>query len=73
MEAQCKCGISVVITDVRQNGHSFILKPGESLDELCPIIIERREAKNDTAEPEECPNLSKAVSDRIEKFRREHS
>jgi hypothetical protein len=48
------------------------MKPGEALDELCPIIIERREAKKETAEPEECPNLTKAINDRIEKFRREH-
>jgi hypothetical protein len=72
MEVQCaKCGVSALITEVRQSGCSFQMQPGQSLDQLCPVIIERQEAKRKTAEPEKCPYLAKAIADRIEKFRRE--
>ena len=74
MDVQCAtCGIGVVITDVRSDGYSFQMKPGESLDMLCPVIIERQEAKSETAQPEECPNLTKTIEDRIERLRREQT
>jgi hypothetical protein len=74
MEAQCaKCGVGVVITEVRLNGYSFQMKSGESLDLLCPVIIERQEVKRDAGLPEECPNLIRAITDRIERLRREQS
>jgi hypothetical protein len=74
MEVQCaKCGVGALITDVRQNGHSYEMKLGQSLGLVCPVIIKRRETNKETAEPEECPNLAKAIADKIEKFRREGS
>jgi hypothetical protein len=72
MEVRCaKCGVGAVITRVDSNGYSFEMQPGQSLSLLCPVIIERLEAKRETTEPEECPNLAKAITDRIEKFRRD--
>jgi hypothetical protein len=70
MDVQCaKCGVGAVITEIRSTGYSFQMQPGQSLDQLCPVIMERQEAKKEKAEPEECPNLAKAITDRIEKFR----
>jgi hypothetical protein len=73
MEAKCaECGVTVVITDIRLNGHSFVMKPGESLAQLCPVIIERAETKKDISEEIECPHLNKSIEKRIEQFRRDH-
>ena len=72
MDVQCaKCGVSALITEVRSNGYSFQMHPGQSLEQLCPVIIERRKAKKETTEADACPNLAKAIDDRIEKLRRE--
>jgi hypothetical protein len=73
MDAQCaKCGVKVVITDVRLHGYSFEMKPGESLDQLCPVIIERSEASKNVIEEAKCPHLKEAIEARIERFRLEH-
>jgi hypothetical protein len=72
MEARCaKCGVTVVITDVRSAGQSYVMKPGLSLVDLCPIMIEREEAGKPQTD-EECPNLAGAIDARIEQFRKEH-
>jgi hypothetical protein len=72
MEAKCaKCGISVVITDVRSTGRSYVVKPGLSLADLCPVIIERKEAGDPLTE-DACPNLGKAIEARIKQFQNEH-
>ena len=74
MEVRCaKCGVGAVITRVDSNGYSFEMQSGQSLALLCPVIIERLEAKKVTTEPEECPNLAKAITDRIEKLRRDQT
>jgi hypothetical protein len=74
MDVQCaKCGVRAVITEVRLGGYSFQMKPGESLNQLCPVIIERQEAKRETTAPEECPNLTEVMTNRIERFRREQT
>jgi hypothetical protein len=73
MEATCtKCGVTAVITDVRSGGRSFVMKPGESLDQLCPVIIDRKEKNRTAADDTECPHLNKAIEERIEQFRRQH-
>jgi hypothetical protein len=41
MEVKCtKCGVGALITEVRSNGYSFQMQPGQSLAMLCPVIIE---------------------------------
>jgi hypothetical protein len=73
INAQCaKCGIGVAITDIRANGHSYVMKPGQSLADLCPILIERSEATKNVIEEAACPHLDKAIEARIEQFRLEH-
>jgi hypothetical protein len=73
IEAKCAtCGVTVAITRIQSNERSFEMKPGLTLDDLCPIIIERKKSGNPATEPEECPNLEKAISARIELFRKEH-
>jgi hypothetical protein len=72
MEAKCsKCGVAVVITEVRSAGYSFEMKPGIPLADSCPVIIERKEAGNSST-VDDCPNLRKAIEARIEQFRKEH-
>jgi hypothetical protein len=47
------------------------MKPGLSLADLCPVMIEREEAGKPQTD-EECPNLAGAIDTRIEQFRKEH-
>jgi hypothetical protein len=71
-EAKCaKCRVTVAITEIRSAGHTFEMKPGLALADVCPVIIERKEA-GEPSKADECPNLSKAIDARIEQFRREH-
>ena len=73
MEATCtKCGITVVITDVRTAGLSYVMKPGLSLADLCPVMIERKRTSKPPTE-KACPNLAAAIDARIEQFRQEHA
>ena len=72
IEAKCaKCGVIAAVTEIRSNGYSFQMKPGPSLDDHCPVIIERKEAGKPPTE-DECPNLKKAINARIELFRKQH-
>jgi hypothetical protein len=75
MEAKCaKCGVSVVITRVGLGATdtSYEMKPGLPLDDLCPVIIERKEAGKPPTQ-EACPNLHAAINARIEQLRTEQS
>jgi hypothetical protein len=79
LEAKCaRCGVQVAITDIRSDGNSFVMKPGLTLADLCPVIIDGKKA-GDTPpvsgeeDGYECPNLKTAIKTRIEKFRKEHS
>jgi hypothetical protein len=47
------------------------MKPGLSLGDLCPVMIEREEAGKPPTE-EDCSNLASAIDARIEQFRKEH-
>ena len=68
IEAKCaKCGVTVAITEIRSAGYSFQMKPGLSLDDLCPVIIEQKEAGK-PPDKDECPNLTKAINARIARF-----
>ena len=73
MEARCaKCGVAVIITELRSNGHSYEMKSGVSLAELCPEIIEQTERGRHSME-DECTNLATAIKSRIERFHAEHA
>jgi len=68
IETKCvKCGVVVAITSIRQTGHSFEMKPGFSLADLCPVIIKEKAAGKPTTE-DECPHLAEAIDARVERF-----
>jgi hypothetical protein len=48
------------------------MMPRHSLEEICPIMIERQENKLPETKYE-CPNLEKAIEERIEEFRAEQA
>jgi hypothetical protein len=73
MEARCaKCGVAVVITELRSNGHSYEMKPGASLVDLCPEATEQTDGGSHPIEGE-CTNLAMAIRSRIERFHTEHA
>jgi hypothetical protein len=73
MEARCaKCGVAVIITELRSNGHSYKMKSGVSLADLCPEIIEQTDDGRHSI-GDECTNLATAIKSRIERFHTEHA
>jgi hypothetical protein len=72
-EAKCaKCGVTVDITGIGLTGsRSYMMKPGLSLADLCPVMIERKGAGKPPTE-EDCPNLAAAIEARIQQFRKDH-
>lgn len=73
MEAKCvKCGVTALITNVRADGFSFLVKPdGVSLADVCPVVKKRAELGHASSAEFECPHLKAALETRVERLRSE--
>lgn len=71
MEAKCtKCGVTAINLEPRDDGgYSFKMTPGFALADLCLVIMEQKGSDKPPTE-DACPNLSRAIEARIERFRK---
>jgi hypothetical protein len=65
VRAKCtRCGATVTVTDIGDDGYSFEMASGLSLSDLCPVARERKMSGHAAAEAA-CPNLGRAIRTEI--------
>ncbi len=65
VRAKCaRCGATVTVTDISDDGYSFEMTSGRSLSDLCPVANEQKMSGNLSSEAA-CPNLGRAIRTEI--------
>jgi len=68
MMAHCaRCGLGVVVT-ATATMVTYELKPGLTLEDLCPYIIGLPKFEKATPREDACPHLAKSIRERIKEM-----